>query len=131
MRAARADSLAGNSLSGARRGRSHVDQRERRRHRRGVALGQVLGLFNHDVHVFCRAKGQLAHALLGLGAKLIDVAANRVEIDLHKQLDGGQWEFKGQGLLIDPARAPGDTPTAVSGRFLLRPVQVRECALTT
>lgn len=67
---------------------------------------------------------------LKYGAFVAPGSTLRVEIDLHKQLEGGQWEFKGQGLLIDPARAPGDTPTAVSGRFLLRPVKVREAALT-
>ncbi|HEX2838975.1 MAG TPA: FabA/FabZ family ACP-dehydratase [Phycisphaerales bacterium] len=65
---------------------------------------------------------------LKYGAFVAPGSTLRVEIDLHKQLDGGQWEFKGQGLLIDPARGPGDTPTAVSGRFLLRPVKVRMVA---
>ncbi len=48
----------------------------------------------------------------------------RVEVDLLKTLDAGALEFKGIGLLIDPARAAGDTPTAVSGRFILRRIHV-------
>lgn len=47
----------------------------------------------------------------------------RIEVDLHKQLEGGQFEFKALGLLVDPQRSPEDRPTAVSGRILLRPVK--------
>ncbi len=61
---------------------------------------------------------------LKYGAFVAPGSSLRVEIDLHKQLHDGSWEFKGQGLLIDPARPVGDTPTAVSGRFVLRPVKV-------
>ena len=51
----------------------------------------------------------------------------RIEVDLHKQLDQGQFEFKAQALLLDPQRQAldaNDTPVAVSGRFLLRPVRL-------
>lgn len=48
----------------------------------------------------------------------------RIEVELHKQLEGGQFEFKGQAFLLDPQRSDGDTPTAVSGRFMLRPVRI-------
>jgi hypothetical protein len=51
----------------------------------------------------------------------------RIEVDLHKQLDEGQFEFKAQALLLDPQRQAldaNDTPVAVSGRFLLRPVRL-------
>lgn len=61
---------------------------------------------------------------LKYGAFVAPGSTLRVEVDLHKQLDGGAWEFKGQGLLLDPARSPSDTPTAVSGRFTLRPVKL-------
>lgn len=47
----------------------------------------------------------------------------RIEVDLHKHLDGGQFEFKAVGLLIDPQRSTDDRPTAVSGRVLLRPIK--------
>jgi 3-hydroxyacyl-[acyl-carrier-protein] dehydratase len=66
---------------------------------------------------------------LKYGAFVAPGSSLRVEVDLHKRLDGGAWEFKGQGLLIDPARAPGDTPTAVSGRFILRPVRMQQPAI--
>ncbi|MFO0833088.1 MAG: polyketide synthase dehydratase domain-containing protein [Phycisphaerales bacterium] len=67
---------------------------------------------------------------LKYGAFVAPGSTLRVEVDLHKQLEGGSWEFKGQGLLMDPARAPGDTPTAVSGRFVLRPVRVARAVLS-
>ena len=60
---------------------------------------------------------------LKYGAFVAPGSTLRVEVDLHKR-EGETLEFKGQALLLDPARPPSDTPTAVSGRFLLRPLRV-------
>jgi 3-hydroxyacyl-[acyl-carrier-protein] dehydratase len=61
---------------------------------------------------------------LKYGAFVAPGSSLRVEVDLHKRVGDGHIEFKGLGLLIDPQRATGDTPTAVSGRFTLRPAVV-------
>ncbi len=58
-------------------------------------------------------------------------AALRVEVALHKELDGGEFELKGEATVVEPG-ADGvgiaqsgegrgaDGGTAVSGRFLMR-----------
>ena len=63
---------------------------------------------------------------LKYGAFVAPGSSLRVEVDLLKALDGGAIEFKGKGLLLDPSRAAGDTPTAVSGRFILRPLRIAQ-----
>jgi 3-hydroxyacyl-[acyl-carrier-protein] dehydratase len=47
----------------------------------------------------------------------------RVEVDLAAPPES--LDFKGRALLIDPAR-PGESPVAVSGRFMLRPHSITE-----
>lgn len=47
----------------------------------------------------------------------------RVEVALHKRLDGGAIEFKGEGLLIQTGEPASEPKVAVSGRFTLRPVR--------
>jgi 3-hydroxyacyl-[acyl-carrier-protein] dehydratase len=46
----------------------------------------------------------------------------RVEISRGKTSDDGSVDFKGEAFLIEP-NAAGEHPTAVSGRFSLRPVR--------
>ncbi len=48
-------------------------------------------------------------------------ATLRVEVTLHKACDDGTFDLKGEATLLDP-QAP-EHATAVSGRFVLRPVQ--------
>ena len=50
-------------------------------------------------------------------------ATLRVDVTLHKKNDDGTIDFKGEGTLLEP-NATSEPPTAVSGRFLLRPVRV-------
>jgi 3-hydroxyacyl-[acyl-carrier-protein] dehydratase len=50
----------------------------------------------------------------------------RVEVTLHKAADDGTFDLKGEATLLDPQSA--DQPTAVSGRFILRPVRLPEPA---
>lgn len=50
-------------------------------------------------------------------------AALRVEVVLHKTLDGEGWELKGEGVVMEPGAA-GEPATAVSGRFILREARV-------
>lgn len=50
-------------------------------------------------------------------------SALRCRVELAGPPAAGVWEFKGEGLLIEPG-ASGDPPAAVSGRFTLRPVRV-------
>lgn len=48
----------------------------------------------------------------------------RVEVTLAKSLDDGTYDLKGEAVVLEPGAAPdGDHPTAVSGRFVLRPVR--------
>jgi len=47
----------------------------------------------------------------------------RVTVDLHKQLEGGAIEFKGEAHLLTNLQSAGDPKVAVSGRFTLRPVR--------
>jgi 3-hydroxyacyl-[acyl-carrier-protein] dehydratase len=47
-------------------------------------------------------------------------ATLRVEVTLHKELPGGELEFKGEGVAVEPDGGQG---TAVSGRFSLRPLR--------
>jgi 3-hydroxyacyl-[acyl-carrier-protein] dehydratase len=50
----------------------------------------------------------------------------RVEVTLHKANPDGTFEFKGEGSVLRAlggnGTETGDTPTAVSGRFVLRPI---------
>jgi 3-hydroxyacyl-[acyl-carrier-protein] dehydratase len=46
----------------------------------------------------------------------------RVSVDVHKALEGGAIEFKGEGVLLDHTGA--ELGTAVHGRFTLRPARV-------
>jgi 3-hydroxyacyl-[acyl-carrier-protein] dehydratase len=49
-------------------------------------------------------------------------AALRVEVTVHKRLEGGEIDLKGEATVIEPGAAEG--ATAVSGRFTLRPARV-------
>lgn len=49
-------------------------------------------------------------------------ATLRVEVSLHKSNDDGTFDLKGEATLLDPQST--EQPTAVSGRFFLRPVSV-------
>jgi 3-hydroxyacyl-[acyl-carrier-protein] dehydratase len=49
----------------------------------------------------------------------------RVEVSLLKALEGGAFDLKGEAVVVSHADAPGtEPPTAVSGRFTLRPVRL-------
>lgn len=48
----------------------------------------------------------------------------RVEVTLHKRLDDGSLDFKGQGLRLDPLARVEEAPVAVSGRLMLRAVRL-------
>jgi 3-hydroxyacyl-[acyl-carrier-protein] dehydratase len=53
-------------------------------------------------------------------------ASLRCEVELARGPEDGVWEFKGEGLIIEPeanSEPPPPPPTAVSGRFSLRPVR--------
>lgn len=60
---------------------------------------------------------------LKYGAFVRPGATLRVDVTLHKKNDDGTIDFKGEGTLLEP-NATSEPPTAVSGRFLLRPVRV-------
>lgn len=60
---------------------------------------------------------------LKYGAFVRPGAALRAEVELLKQLDGGGFDCRGSGLLIEPG-VTSDWPVAVSGRFVLRPIRV-------
>jgi 3-hydroxyacyl-[acyl-carrier-protein] dehydratase len=60
---------------------------------------------------------------LKYGAFVRPGATLRVDVTLHKKNDDGTVDFKGEGTLLEPG-ATTEPPTAVSGRFLLRPVKV-------
>lgn len=47
--------------------------------------------------------------------------ALRVGVVVHRALEGGEWEFKGEAQVVEPQGGPG--ATAVSGRFVLRPAR--------
>jgi 3-hydroxyacyl-[acyl-carrier-protein] dehydratase len=47
----------------------------------------------------------------------------RVTVDLHKQLDSGAIEFKGEANLLTNLDGASEPKVAVSGRFTLRPVR--------
>jgi acyl dehydratase len=47
-------------------------------------------------------------------------ATLRVEVELVKPLDGDQFDFRAEALLIEPGAA--EFPTAASGRLTLRPI---------
>jgi 3-hydroxyacyl-[acyl-carrier-protein] dehydratase len=54
----------------------------------------------------------------------------RIEVTLTKAENDGVYAFKGQGLVIGPGVVDlSAAPTAVSGRFTLRPLLVRSPAL--
>jgi 3-hydroxyacyl-[acyl-carrier-protein] dehydratase len=49
----------------------------------------------------------------------------RVEVLLHKAHDDNTFDLKGEATLLDPSNTnSGETATAVSGRFVMRPVKV-------
>lgn len=49
----------------------------------------------------------------------------RVEVTLEKTHDDGRIDFKGTGTVLKPEAAAGtEAPTAVSGKFWLRPMRV-------
>jgi 3-hydroxyacyl-[acyl-carrier-protein] dehydratase len=51
-------------------------------------------------------------------------AALRVEVSLSKA-ESGTFDFRGEGTVIEPGQPAGQPgPTAVSGRFLLRPARL-------
>jgi hypothetical protein len=51
-------------------------------------------------------------------------AALRVRLDLMKDLGNGEFDCRGEGVLIEPGAAPGaEPPTAVSGRLTFRPAR--------
>jgi 3-hydroxyacyl-[acyl-carrier-protein] dehydratase len=54
----------------------------------------------------------------------------RAEVVLLKTLEDGTCEFKGTGTVIDPAcvEGSGAPQSAVSGRFVLRPVRIERPA---
>ncbi|MDX2132404.1 MAG: beta-hydroxyacyl-ACP dehydratase [Planctomycetota bacterium] len=58
-------------------------------------------------------------------------ASLRVEVSLLKALDDGSLEFRGEGLLVEAGIPAADLPTAVSGRFILRPVRLAEAPLAS
>lgn len=54
----------------------------------------------------------------------------RIEVTLAKEENDGVYGFKGQGLVVGPQCDDLSTaPTAVSGRFTLRPLLIRTPAL--
>lgn len=48
----------------------------------------------------------------------------RVEVTLEKSGESGTLEFKGNGVVIRPGGTAEGAPTAVSGKFSLRPIRV-------
>lgn len=50
--------------------------------------------------------------------------AIRVTVNLHKPLEGGGAELKGEALLQRPGAPADPESVAVSGRFVLRPVRI-------
>jgi 3-hydroxyacyl-[acyl-carrier-protein] dehydratase len=73
-----------------------------------------------------RPEGQNARLVLGgvravkYGSFLRPGDALRCEVTLSKAPGDGTLEFKGEGTVLRPGG--GETPTAVSGRFTLRPI---------
>jgi 3-hydroxyacyl-[acyl-carrier-protein] dehydratase len=63
---------------------------------------------------------------LKYGAFMPPGATLRVEVTLLSRTEDGQFEFKGEGKRLSPGRGEeaGPPPTAVSGRFTLRPVRL-------
>lgn len=51
-------------------------------------------------------------------------AALRIEVILSKVLAEGEFDLKGEGLVVDPQRLESPPPTAVSGRFIMRPARI-------
>lgn len=48
----------------------------------------------------------------------------RVEVQIHKVLENGAIEFKGEGTVLRPGEDNAQPPVAVSGRFTLRPIRI-------
>ncbi|MBX3381994.1 MAG: hypothetical protein KF864_00650 [Phycisphaeraceae bacterium] len=61
---------------------------------------------------------------LKYGAFMPPGATLRVEVTLLTRSDEGHFEFKGEGKRLTPGVSQTAMPTAVSGRFTLRPVRV-------
>lgn len=53
-------------------------------------------------------------------------AALRVRVELIKDLGGGEFDCRGEALLVEPSAAADNAPTAVSGRLTFRPVRLAE-----
>lgn len=50
----------------------------------------------------------------------------RIEVDIQGRDEAAStWDCKGTATLIDPQQSAGTSQTAVSGRFMLRPVNVQ------
>lgn len=47
-----------------------------------------------------------------------------LRVEITQAGTGPEYEFKGKGLALDAGADPAGAPTAVSGRFSLRPVRV-------
>ncbi|MGH7243733.1 MAG: 3-hydroxyacyl-ACP dehydratase FabZ family protein [Phycisphaerales bacterium] len=61
--------------------------------------------------------------VLKYGAFVRPGSTLRVTVDLHKKLDGGMIEFKGEAHLVTHSGNAGEPKVAVSGKFALRPVR--------
>ncbi|MCC6677495.1 MAG: beta-hydroxyacyl-ACP dehydratase [Phycisphaerales bacterium] len=49
----------------------------------------------------------------------------RVRVDLTKDLGGGEFDCRGEAVLLDPSAEPtAEPPTAVSGRLTFRPARL-------
>lgn len=54
----------------------------------------------------------------------------RIEVTLSKVVGDGVYSFKGSGLVVEPGCADlSEAPTAVNGKFTLRPLLVRSPTL--
>jgi len=68
-------------------------------------------------HVLGAARAVKYGAFVRPGATL------RVEVELLKEPAPGEFEFRGAGLLLEPGAPAAEPPTAVSGRFSMRPIR--------
>ena len=54
----------------------------------------------------------------------------RVTVELRNKSEDGSYEFKGTGLAVAPGASIEGAPTAVSGKFTLRPARVSSPLVT-